>query len=112
MRAADLDSRITFLRGHQTQSSGSGGYSEAWSDYAEVWAKVTEETRPEKVGDGVSLAERPANIFIRWRDDITSKMLVRHGERTLKIVAGPAEVGRREWLKFSAVEFSTQGGAP
>lgn len=112
MQAGELDKRVTFERKHQTQASGSGAYSYAWTDFAEVWAKVTEETRPEKVGDGVLLSARPANIFIRWREDITSDMRVRYGERTMKIVAGPAEVGRREWLKLSAVDFSTQGDVP
>jgi SPP1 family predicted phage head-tail adaptor len=112
MQPGDLDERITFERKQETQGSGSGAYRHGWTDHATVWASVTEETRPERVGDGVSLASRPANIFIHWRYDITSEMRVRYGERTLKIVAGPAEVGRREWLKFSAVEFSTQGDAP
>ena len=70
---------------------------------------MIEETRPENVAGDISMAARPANMFIRWRDDITSDMRVIYGDRTMEIVAGPAEVGRREWLKFSAIEFSTQG---
>lgn len=109
MNAGELDRRITIQERTQTQDSASGAYTYTWSNLADVWAKVIEETRPENVSGDVSMASRSANIFIRWRPDITSDMRVLYGERTMKIVAGPAEVGRREWLKFSAVEFSTQG---
>ena len=109
MNAGELDRRILFQERTETQDSASGAYTYEWTDRAEVWAKVIEETRPENVAGDISMAARPANMFIRWRDDITSDMRVIYGDRTMEIVAGPAEVGRREWLKFSAIEFSTQG---
>lgn len=110
-----LDRRITFQERIKTQDAESGAYTYEWRDLhdtPEVWAKVIEETRAENVDSNISMAARPANIFVRWRADITSEMRVLYEGRTLKIVAGPAEVGRRDWLKFSAVEFSTQGEAP
>lgn len=112
MQAGELDRRITFQERTETQDSSSGAYTYVWSDFADVWAKVIEETRSENIAGGIAMASRPANIFIRWRGDITSDMRIIYGDRTMKIVAGPAEVGRREWLKLSAVEFSTQGEAP
>lgn len=115
MNANDLDCRITFQERIKTQDSSSGAYTYDWHDLhtnPEVWAKVIEETRSEKIDSNIALSSRPANVFIRWRSDITSAMRVLYAGRIMKIVAGPAEVGRREWLKFSAVEFSTQGEAP
>jgi len=112
MNAGELDRRITFEAKTGTQNSGTGAWSYTWrkiDQTPEVWAKVIEETRPEKVEAGIDMASRPCVIFIRYRNDITADMRVIYGERTMKIVAGPAEVGRREWLKFSAVDYSTQG---
>lgn len=115
MKGSDLDRRITFQERTRTQDDASGAYTSAWHDLhndPEVWAKVIEETRAENVAGDIAMASRPANVFVRWRGDITSDMRVLYEGRTMKIVAGPAEVGRREWLKFSAVEFSTQGEEP
>lgn len=67
-------------------------------------------SKSESVQQGLRIATRPARIRIRYRAGITSDMrIIVHGatDRTMQITAGPAEIGRREWLEFMAEEFSS-----
>ncbi len=115
MDASALDRRITFQERTATQNSATGAYTYAWADIGTsptVWAKVVEETRAEKIEAEVALASQPCVIFIRYRSDITAAMRVVYGSRTMRIAAGPAEVGRREWLKLVCENLSTEGVEP
>lgn len=112
MRIGDLDRRITFQRRVGTQNAASGAWSYSWTDHATVRAQVQDYLRAESVEADIALAARPARIRIRWRADITSDMRVIFGDRTMRIVSGPIEIGRREWLQLVTAEFSTEGGEP
>lgn len=112
MNAGQFDRRVTFQVRTGTQDSATGAYTYAWQDHATVWAQVQDYLRADGVQDDVSMASNPARIRVRWRDDITADMRIAYGERTLRIVSGPAEIGRREALQIVAEEFSTEGEAP
>jgi head-tail adaptor len=110
LRAGDLDREITLLRKVPGTGFMSAG-KETWSPLATVWAQV-QDVLPSKAltsVEGLEIALRPARIRIRFRDDITADMLISYGSRTLKIVSGPAEIGRREGLELMAQDYSTQG---
>lgn len=115
MDAGALDRRITFQSRTGTQDSATGAYTYVWADIVKdptVWAQVQDVIRPESVDSSISMANRPARIRIRYRDDITADMRIIYGTRTLKITAAPAELGRREGLQIIAEDFSTEGSEP
>lgn len=115
MNAGDMDRRITFQERSGSQDSDTGAYTYSWANLASnptVWAKVIEETRPERVEDGIAMADGPVVIFIRYRSDITSDMRIIYGSRTLRITGRPAEINRDHWLKITAADFVTAGDEP
>lgn len=112
--AGKRDKRITILRAAAVQDPDYGTQTIEWVPYAQTWADVQDmlPSRAERVADGISLARRPCRIRMLYRDDITSDMRVEIGTRTLQIVAGPAELGRREGIEIVAEELSTMGQQP
>jgi SPP1 family predicted phage head-tail adaptor len=109
--AGDLDRRITFQR----RAAGAGDFmsagKSAWETVATVWAQVADvlPSRGERAAEGVTIANRPARIRMRFRPDITADMRIIYGNRTMQIVAGPAELGRRVGLELMAEDYSTAG---
>lgn len=86
-----------------------------WADVTpSEWAEVQDvlPSRGESIADGINIAKRPARIRCNYRTDITSDMRVKFDGRTLKIVAGPAELGRREGLEVVCEELSIEGVEP
>lgn len=114
IKAGDLDRRITIEQRTSSQDPVYGTQSISWSTLATVWAQVRDilPSRAEDIADTISLARRPARIRMRYRSDVTSDMRIDYGGRKLKIVSGPAEIGRREGLELIAEEYSTEGDAP
>lgn len=112
IRAGDLNRRVTIQRKVADENFESSG-EEAWQPIATLWANVQDvlPSRGEQVSDGLSIANRPARIRIRYRSDITSDMRIIYGTRVMQIVAGPAELGRREGLELMAEDYSTSGGS-
>ncbi|MFD1951872.1 head-tail adaptor protein [Sphingomonas arantia] len=111
--ARHLDRQITFQRKVAATGFASAG-TERWEDVATgVWAQVREllPSRAEKVADGLSIANRPARIRLRWRDDITADMRILHGTRVMQIIAGPVELGRRDGIELMVEDYSTTGGS-
>jgi head-tail adaptor len=49
---------------------------------------------------------------MRWRSDITSTMRLQIDGRTLQIIAGPAELGRRDGIELVAEDLTTEGQEP
>lgn len=80
---------------------------ETWHLVTRVWARV-EDIRPSRADrlDGtVDVTRRPARIIIRWRDDVQPGWRFTLGERSMKIVAGPVELGRQEGAEFLVEDF-------
>ena len=112
--ASDLDTRITFEARTEVQESAYGTMTVTWATHKTVWAQVMEmlPSRAENVTDNISMARRPCRIRTRYRSDLDSTMRIDIGGRKLRIISGPAEIGRREGLEFMAEELSTEGTAP
>lgn len=107
-----LDKVITFVRAVPSDDFDGAG-SETIETVATVRANVqdTLPSRAERMADVVNIAARPARIRCRFRDDITADMRIIYGSRTMEIVSGPAELGRREGLELMAQDYSTAGNA-
>lgn len=68
-------------------SDGGGGYTSAWSTLATVWARIqaTSGTEPDKADQ---LQPSIKFIVTTWyRSDVTTKMRIVWGSRTLRIYA-------------------------
>jgi SPP1 family predicted phage head-tail adaptor len=115
MRGSQLDKRITIERKSVTQDPDYG------TDVI-TWAAITNGTRvpaqfqdvlpskAESTRDGLRVAILPARVRIRYRSDVTADMrVIFHGasDRTMQIVGGPAEIGRREWLEMVCEAYSS-----
>jgi SPP1 family predicted phage head-tail adaptor len=119
MRVAGFkrDTLITFQERTGTQDSGTGAWTYEWADLGadpDEWAEVQDilPSRAEDVADSINIQRRPCRIRTLFRDDITSAMRVTFEGRTLQIIAGPAELGRRDGLEMICEELSTQGEKP
>lgn len=113
MQAGRLDRRIELLKRSETRSPTTNEQIDSWPVIASVWASVLDvlPSRAERMTDAINVARRPCRIRMRWRDDVTPDMRVRVDGRVLQIVAGPAQLGRREGLEIMAEEISGQGAA-
>jgi len=113
MQIGTLNQRVRFEAPSTTEDAKYGPQPGPWTTVATVWANVQEvlPSRAEKA-QGIRIEARPARIRIRYRTDITSAMrvvLVDRGSRVLKIVSGPAELGRKEGLEIMGEAYSTTG---
>lgn len=126
MDAGDLDRRIRIERPTpDTALDGAG--SGTWTPVAEVAANVQDmlPSRGERLADGITVTARPSRVRIRFRAGLTSDMRFLIGrnvkdddgntvwqtERTVQIVSGPAEIGRREWQEFMVEEYRPAGSS-
>jgi SPP1 family predicted phage head-tail adaptor len=65
--------------------------------------------KAERLADGINIAARPARVWIRYRTDVTPDMRFTMGDRLMQIVAGPAIIGRRQWLQFMVEDYTSAG---
>jgi SPP1 family predicted phage head-tail adaptor len=114
MQAGTLDHRLRIERKVVTQDVSFGTEVITWATLATVWAEVQEvlPSKGEDQASGIRIAERPARIRMRYRSDVTSDMRLVHisrGNRLMKIIAPPVEMGRRQGLEIMAADYSTEG---
>lgn len=88
----------------------------AWVTVATVWAWFMDElpSRAEGNAGGLRVGQRPTVVRIRYRTDITADMRIvdlDRGSALYKIVAGPAEIGRKGGLEMMAVLYTSEGDA-
>ena len=89
-----------------------GAGSGTWTQVGKpVWASVVDilPSRGEKLADGINVSARPARVRMRYRSDILPGWRFVMGTRVMQIVAGPAEIGRREEVEFMVEDYSTAG---
>lgn len=110
MQAGDLDTLITIQQPTRTKDPRLGATTTGWGNLADVWAQVQDmlPSRGERIAEGVNIQSRPARVRIRYRDDVTGDMRIKIGSRILEIKAGPATLGRREWLEMVCEEVSSK----
>ena len=108
--ARKLDRRVAIERPVTKPGFLSAG-SGTWELVATVWASVEDAlpSRAERLADGINVASRPARVRMRYRDDVTSAMRFVIGSRIMQIIAGPAELGRRDGLEFMVEDYSVAG---
>ncbi|MEG3084827.1 phage head closure protein [Sphingomonas sp. PB2P12] len=108
--ARKLDRRVLIQRPVPDDSFDGAG-SGQWVDVATVWANVEDAlpSRGERLADGINVASRPSRVRMRYRSDVTSSMRFVVANRIMQIVAGPAELGRRDGLEFMVEEYSPAG---
>lgn len=92
------------------RSAGKG----TWATIDTVWASVLDvlPSRAEKIVEQAEISRRPARVRMRFRDDITAQHRLKMGGRIMQIVAGPAEIGRRDGIELMVVEYSDTGETP
>jgi len=67
-------------------------------------------SKSEAVKQGIRVNSQPARVRMPYLGGITSDMrIVVHGEtdRILQIIAGPAELGRRDGIEMVVMEYSS-----
>ena len=118
--ARKLDRRVAIERPVTKPGFLSAG-SGTWEPVETVWASVEDAlpSRAERLADGINVASRPARVRMRYRDDVTPAMrfvLLRKvgtawepSGRIMQIIAGPAELGRRDGLEFMVEDYSVAG---
>ena len=109
----DFDRQIDIQR-PVTDSSPDGAGSGTWEPVETgVWAQVQDAlpSRGERLADGINVATRPARVRMRFRDDVDASMRFVMGTRIMRIVAGPAEIGRHEGLEFMVEDYTSAGNA-
>lgn len=111
MQAGKLDRRVTILTAARAQEDKYGTSAITWTELATVWAEVRDVLpgRAESITEGLEIARRPCRVRMRYRSDVTSAMRLRLEGRMLRIVGGPAEIGRRVMIELVAEELSTEG---
>lgn len=116
MDGGTLDKKITLWQRTNARDPDYNTPSGGWVPFAkDIWASVQDflPSRGERVADGVILTQLPKRIRIRYRDGVDSTMRVTIGadpiESAIEIVAGPAELGRRDGQEFVAQSISTTG---
>lgn len=114
MEAGRLNRLVTILHREETQDPTYGTMSVEWVALATAWAEVQDmlPSRAERIAEGVDIARRPARVRMRYRTDVDMTMRLTVDGRTLRIVAGPTEIGFHEGIELIAEELTTAGQEP
>lgn len=115
MRGSQLDRRTTWEYPVEAQDPVYGSPTTTWTalDANPVYAQVQDvlPSKQEGVSQGVPVGTYRTRIRRRWRAGVTSAMRVTvhraEGDEVFKIVGGPAEIGRRQWLEVLAERYTT-----
>ena len=106
----DTEARIERpARSASFKGAGAGG----WEKVDDVWVGIRDmlPSRGERLADGINVETRPARLRMRFHEEVTSSMrFVIEGRGALEIVAGPAVLGKRQWMEFMVAEYRPAGG--
>jgi head-tail adaptor len=115
MKAGELDRRVTILVRNDVKDAVYGTKLALWFPHATVGANVREILPPrgDHAAGEMSMARRQLRIRMRWRDDVSqaNRIMIGNGNQ-MRIVAGPAMIGRRDGLEIMVEELSTEGQQP
>jgi head-tail adaptor len=114
MKTADLDRRIIILGRAVTKAPVYGTDVVTWAPVGVDMAQVQDilPSRADRVSEDITLSRRPARVRLRWRDDVTQANRLEIDGRQMRIVSGPAELGRQEGIELLVEELSTEGHQP
>lgn len=108
----DLSTRGTFeYQAVIGQEPVFGGDITGWLPLATAWMEVQDvpPSRSEAVKLGLTVAVNRTRVRYNYRTDVTSAMRIRISgpvERVLQIVAGPAELGAKEYCEVMTESVS------
>lgn len=115
MKAGHRDTHITIEeRREETDPDLGTATVKRWVAVYELMAEVRDmlPSRADRMADGISIGRRPCRIRALWRPGITTDMRISIDGRHLRIVSGPAMLGRHEGMEILAEEISTEGILP
>ena len=105
------DTRVRFERKSVSQDATYGTDVISWVPVCVVWAEIMDvlpsRSQSEQVRESVQVATLRSRVRLRYRTDIDATMRMLIGTEIHKIVAGPAEIGRHEWMEFVVERYST-----
>lgn len=109
--AGSLDREVTILAKTTAQEATYGTKQASWSPLDTVWAEVADVLPPrgDRVAGEITITRRNARIRMRWRDDVSQANRIELDGRQMRIISGPAMLGRRHWLEIMVEELSTEG---
>jgi len=99
MKIGDMRHRITFQKPVETPN-GHKGHTVSWQDLVTVWASVEPLSGREYFYSHQIKAEITHRVKIRYREDITVKMRIKHRGRNLAIESILDKKERREELEI------------
>lgn len=107
-------SRIRILQKNVTRDPVYGTEVDGWTTFAEVSAEVQDvlPSKAESTDNAIRIENRPARIRTQYIPELTSDMrivLLDRGDRLMRIVSGPAELGRKSGTEVMAEEYTTTG---
>lgn len=116
MNAGKLDRLIRIEQRSVAKDTATGAELVTWVTLADVWASREDATNPGATEEymrpgGLEVAGGISTIKIRWRADVDTSMRLNlnpGGAAQLRQIIGMAEIGRREGLKLSCREWSSE----
>lgn len=112
MKAGDLDRRVTILAETEEADNTYGSVTTTgWTAVATVAAQVQDilPSRAGRVAEDININRRPARVRMRYRTDVSMANRIEFEGRQMRIVAGPAEIGRKEGIELIVEHLSTEG---
>lgn len=108
-----MDRRVTLEKPSGAPDPTYGSAPAGWATLAVVWAEVRDAppSRDENVRNGLATGKIQTRVRIRYRGDVDSTVRIRFGSRTLRVLGGPAEIGRREYMELYCEQSTAEGGA-
>jgi SPP1 family predicted phage head-tail adaptor len=111
MDIGKLDRYVRIEQKSVTNDPNYGSEVITWTTYKECWAQVLDVTgrNQESTKSDLRLLKRPCEVMLRYDSGIDATMriiMLDRDERVLQIVTKPAEIGRREGLKFMCEDYS------
>lgn len=85
MKAGNLRHRVTIQRSTDALDATTQEITQTWTTLATVWAEVLDMSGSERFRAAQVQPGATVTVRIRYRDDVTSKMRIRHGSRYLNI---------------------------
>ncbi len=107
-----LNQRISIEKKVVTQDPDYGTELVTWTPLATVWANIVDNlpSNSEAVKDGLAMAADTSVMIIRFRGDVDTSMRIiayRPNRLVYQIIAGPAEIGKRQYLEFGVSRYSS-----
>lgn len=112
MNAKDLDRRITFVAPNLVDLGMGETKADGWMPVATRWAKYTPVSDAEKLRAAAVEQKTDARFVVRY----SAQLAELDGQHKIEFdgdrweISGVKELGRRQWLEFTAWRLDRAGG--